>query len=290
MEKLKIGIALGSGSARGWAHIGILNALKELKIPIDIIAGCSIGSVVGAAQACGQLTEFEHWVRQLKVSEMSRLIDLNLTGGGVINGAKLMRFFEDFQLNKTIEQLKVPFGCVATDINSGREVWLKSGPLLPAIRASISLPGFFKPVLYEKHWLVDGGLVNPVPISLCRALGADVVIAVNLNNDLMAEHKRKMPETMSGKVSNHLEKVLRKLTKAAKGEPGYFDVLSKSVKIMQDRITRSRAAGDPAEIFLEPRLGFLSMYDFDKAELAIEEGYDCVMHAKDKLLHWLNSL
>jgi len=273
----KIGIALGSGSARGWAHIGVLNALQQLGIQIDVVAGCSIGSLVGAAFACGKLTELEEWVKRLKLKEISKLIDLNLSGGGVISGSKLVKFFEDFELNKDIDDLAIDYGSVATDIYTGREVWLKQGPLIPAIRASISLPGFFKPVNYNNTWLVDGGLVNPVPISLCRALGADIVIAVDLNNDLLYQNKPEIQnKTLTSKLSNQLDKLYRKITGSSKEEPSYFDVMGNSIKIMQDRITRSRAAGDLADFTLQPRLGYLSMYDFDQAKIAILEGESCV--------------
>lgn len=283
-QQLKIGLALGSGSARGWSHIGVINALTQLGVRIDCIAGCSIGSLVGAIYACGTLDVFEQWVLKLNKREMTKFIDLNFTGGGMITGGKLMSFFKEFGLNKNIEELNIPFCSVATDLNSGREIWLNKGSLVPAIRSSISLPGLFTPLEYENSWLVDGGLVNPVPISLCRAMGAEIVIAVNLNHELL----RMVPGSIIqpgifSRITNQFDQLLKKIVGRSEG-PGYYDVLTKSIKIMQDRITRARAAGDPADITLTPQLTNISLYDFHRAKEAIEEGELCVLREKTNIL------
>lgn len=273
-------MALGSGSARGWAHIGVIKTLKKLGVTIDCVAGCSIGALVGAIYACGTLDLFEQWVLQLNKREMAKLIDLNFSGGGVISGSKLMTFFKDFGLQKNIEDLPLPFSSVATDLSSGREIWLNKGSLEMAIRTSMSLPGLFTPKRYKDCWLVDGGLVNPVPITLCRAMGADMVIAVNLNHDLlrMAPNPTEQPSFFSV-LSGQFDKLIKRIMGISDG-PGYYDVLTRSIKIMQDRITRSRAAGDPADLTLVPQLGSIMLYDFHKAKEAIQEGESCVLREK----------
>ena len=189
--KSKIGLALGSGSARGWAHIGVIRALAEEGIEPDIITGCSIGALVGAAYAKGELGELEDWVRQLKWKEIVDLMDINFLGGGFLKGDKLIYFFQKGTKDIDIEDLDIQYGAVTTDFDSGREIWLQNGSLLDAVRASIALPGLFTPVERDGRWHVDGGLVNPVPVSLCRAMGAEIVIAVNLNGDVVGKHRRK---------------------------------------------------------------------------------------------------
>lgn len=284
MKQPKIGLALGSGSARGWAHIGVIKELTRLGVPIHCVAGCSIGSLVGAVYACDSLNDFEEWALELNKRGMAKLIDLNWVGGGMISGSKLMDFFKKFGLDKNIEDLVIPFASVATDLNTGREIWLDKGSLIPAIRSSISLPGIFTPLAYKGGWLLDGGLVNPVPISLCRAMGAEVVIAVNLNHDIL-QSTSILPEQegvlslLAGKFDQLVKRVL-----GTTDVPGYYEVLTKSIKIMQDRITKARAAEDPAELTLLPRLGGVSIYDFDRAKEAIKEGEDCVLKEKINVL------
>ncbi|HAT5933714.1 TPA: patatin-like phospholipase RssA [Legionella pneumophila] len=280
----KIGLALGSGSARGWAHIGVIQSLKRLGVRIDCVAGCSIDALVGAIYACGTLDLFEQWVLKLNKREMAKLIDVNFLGGGVLSGSKLMTFFKDFGLEKNIEELSLPFSSVATDLSTGREIWLSKGSLELAIRSSMSLPGLFTPQRYKDCWLVDGGLVNPVPITLCRAMGADVVIAVNLNHDLL----RVPPSTTEhpgffSVLSGQFDKMIKRIMGISDG-PGYYDVLTRSIKIMQDRITRARAAGDPADLTLVPQLGNIMLYDFHKAKEAIHEGENCVLREKNNIL------
>lgn len=277
-------MALGSGSARGWAHIGIIKTLNELGVNIDCIAGCSIGALVGAVYACGALDAFQQWALKLDRREMIKLIDLNFSGGGMISGSTLMEFFKTFGLDKNIEDLSIPFSSVATDLNTGREIWLNKGSLIPAIRSSISLPGIFQPFAYHDCWLVDGGLVNPVPISLCRAMGAEVVLAVNLNHELLhpVHDAIEQPEALSGLIAP-FDKLINRII-GKHGTPGYYDVLTKSIKIMQDRITRSRAAGDPADLTFLPQLDNVSLYDFNKAKEIIKEGENCVLREKANIL------
>lgn len=295
-----IGLALGSGSARGWAHIGVIRALHEAGIEPDLVAGTSIGAIVGALHANGSLDGFESWVRKLSRRDVLAYLDLSLAGGGMIEGKRLGDVFRDHFGEATIEQLSLPFTAVATNLRSGREVWLRDGPLLPAIRASMSLPGIFTPVKHNGVWLVDGGLVNPVPVSVCRAMGADMVIAVNLNGDLVGRHAQKSravsraseaskaaAEALDAQEQDWLNRLssqfrervglLRNQLLPPDGVPGMFEVIAGSLNIMQDRITRSRMAGDPPDLTVSPRLAHLGLLEFDRAKEAIAEGH-AAMH------------
>jgi len=291
----RIGLVLGSGSARGWAHIGVIRALTDAGIKPDIVCGSSIGALVGAAHASGSLDELEHWVRALTFWDVVRLLDIKMQGG-LIEGVTLMDSFRDKIRDVNIEQLNLPYAAVATDLATGHEVWLQQGPLLPAVRASIALPGLFSPTRIDGRWLVDGGLVNPVPISLCRAMGADLIIAVNLNSDIVGRHlapkpkRKKAPAEEEGRrdlfdqLLKQLNGGLRERALSAwrkeRGNgaepPGLFEVLASSINIMQDRITKSRMAGDPPDVLLSPQLAHLGLLEFDRASEAIEEGIACV--------------
>jgi len=310
-KKLKIGLALGSGSARGWAHIGVIRALEEMGIYPEIITGCSIGSVVGAAYASDHLDVLESWATGLSWQDILAYMDFSLLEGGFIRGDKLMAFAHQHVGKLDIQSLPLTFATVATELSSGREIWLREGNLLDSLRASIALPGLFAPVKLNGRWLVDGGLVDPVPISLCRAMGADVVIAVNLNGDLVGKHlNRKNQEVgkqnsdtisdedvwaritnqISNSFSEKKEALLSSLLGQNKDAPGMFDVLASSINIMQDKITRSRMAGDPAEIMLTPRLSSLGLMEFDQAAVAIEEGRACVEIMRPALDQMLSEL
>ncbi len=295
MSKIKkIGLALGSGSARGWSHIGIIHGLREEGIEIDMVCGTSIGSIVGGALAAGVLDQLDKWVCELSWSDILGFMDITLPRSGLIEGEKIANFFRNDLSDPNIEDLSLPFAAVATDMLSGREVWLQKGSLIDAIRASISLPGIFTPFKQKDRWLVDGGLVNPVPVSLCRAMGADIVIAVNLNSDIMGKRKpaRKDIQSVSkkGKIGEHglrnqlaayLDNTMkrgRSLVLSRFGPdhadrgPSLFDVMATSVNIMQDRITKQRLAGDPPDILILPRLAHIGLLEFNRAEEAIEEG------------------
>lgn len=270
--KPRIGLALGSGSARGWAHIGVIRALREAGIEPDIICGASIGAFVGAATACGELDKLEHWVRSLSWKEVLGFFDVGMNGG-LIKGEKLLDFFTRHFTDRDFHELSIPFACVATDLASGREIWFREGSVAHAVRASIALPGLFSPYLDgEGRYLVDGGLVNPVPVSLCRALGADVVIAVDLGADVLGRRVRgaESESAKTGWISR-----LRRLLGGSEGgslAPSMVDVMAGSINIMQVRIARSRLAGEPADVMISPRLAQLGLLDFHRADEAIDEG------------------
>ncbi len=308
-HKPKIGLALGSGSARGWAHIGVIQALKDMGIEPEIVAGCSIGAIVGTAYASHQIDKLDSWARTITWKDIINYVDLTLIGGGFIQGEKLLELVRNHLKEDTIESLPRQFAMVATELDTGREIWFRDGSIIDALRASIALPGMFTPVKINGRWLVDGGLSNPVPVSLCRAMGADIVIAVNLNNDIVGKHNRKIInskdntepkndsrekafwERVSSQLTNSLnerkEIIMSKLFGDSFAAPGLFNVLASSINIMQDRITRSRMAGDPPEIILSPRLSDLGLMEFDQAEIAIEEGRACVQRMHSALEHLL---
>ncbi len=289
-RKPRLGIALGSGSARGWAHIGVLRALEQAGIVPEVVAGTSIGALVGAAYASDRLDRLEEWVSQIDWWEIIRYMDVRLGG---VEGERLMRAFGERVEDAPIETLPKPFGAVATDLQTGREVWFQRGALLEAVRASIALPGLFSPVRVRERWLVDGGLVDPLPVSLCRALGAEQVIAVNLNGDIVGRHlpggrwaRRTAASPLLARLSAGWQAVLGnrhdRLSPEPEPEenddepPSLFDVMAGSIHIMQDRITRARMAGDPPDVVLAPRLAHLGLMDFDRASEAIAAGAECV--------------
>jgi len=309
---IRIGLALGSGSARGWAHIGVIQELAKMGIKPGIVAGSSIGAFVGAAYASNQINKLESWVCSLTWKEIINYIELSVIGGGFIKTDKLFKFVRNFMDRETIESLPRRFAAVATELDTGREIWFQEGKLLEAIHASTALPGIIAPVKLNGQWLVDGGLSNPVPVSLCRALGAKVVIAVNLNGDIVGKHARKQTRQIeniqnqcgsdesslldraSALFSNNLHKQKDMLLSQLFGDnldsPGLFEVIASSINIMQDRITRSRMAGDPPDVTLSPSLSQLGLMEFDKADIAIEEGRACVRQMRPALDRLMENL
>jgi len=309
----KIGLVLGSGSARGWSHIGVINALNQAGIYPGVICGCSVGSIIAAAYANGRLSNLQEGILKLKRWDLVRFFELNFSGG-VIDSNRLKSFLGQYVVDRTqlIEDMDLSFACNATDLYQGREVSFTSGLALDAIWASIALPGLFQPVQHQSQWLVDGGLVNPVPISLARQLGAEIVIAVNLNGDLMSsfspkpttsahtnnlESSEPSKETSSTAFDSVWESVSQTIKKGTSSlftskeeapSPNLFDTMAGSINIMQDLITRSKMAGDPPDIVLTPRLGELGLLEFDKAEEAIIEGHRCVERVLPEIQYLLS--
>ncbi len=300
-EKPRIALVLGSGAARGWAHIGVIHELAEMGVRPDLVVGSSVGAIVAAAYASGHLPEFEEWIAGLGRVDIIRLLDARMTGGGFLQGNSLMKAIEKRIGDPLIDSLPTPFACVATELGTGREVWLRDGSLLDACRASIALPGLFAPSrLQEDRLLVDGGLVNPVPVSLARAMGGDIVIAVNLNGDLVGRHffvhgvdddvsdeesERELAEIeekdsviarwaakMKTGFGVRLDSYISSLRRRESPDPGLFDVIAGSIDIMQERITRSRMAGEPPDILITPRLSHIGLMDFDRARESIPIG------------------
>lgn len=280
-HKPTIGLALGSGSARGWSHIGIIRTLERAGIAPDIIGGTSIGSLVGAAYANGQLEDLESWVKSLTWKNVLGLLDFRLSGG-LLQGHKIRTFLHRYFEEKDIKELPKTFGAVATELITGREVWLRKGSIVEAVRASIALPALFTPAQIDGRLLVDGALVNPIPVSLCRAMGADIVIGVDLNWDLMGWHMEAEEEEPESKSRGALATILEKLPglgrlKSGSEEPSIempsiLDVINISLNIMQVRITRSRLAGEPADVLIRPRLSDFALMDYHRGAIAIAEG------------------
>jgi NTE family protein len=287
MSAGKIGLALGGGAARGWAHIGVLRALLRAGIRPDIIAGTSIGAVVGGCYVAGHLDELEDFARELTRRRVLGYLDFNLTGTGLITGQRLCERLEKHLGNCKIEDLNRRFTAVATEIGTGHEVWLSRGNLVEAVRASYALPGVFRPVKIDGRWLFDGALVNPIPISVCRALGARYVIAVNLNIDISSRGtissnvgplpgmnvEEAEPQPVTGKNGVAVRRLLqRQLFGKGEEAPGISTVMVDAFNIVQDRIARSRLAGDPPDAMISPRLHGIGLFDFHRADELIERG------------------
>ena len=297
---LKIGLALGSGSSRGWSHIGIIKALAELGIVPDIICGTSIGALVGAAYVSNNLEKLEEWACSLTKFEEAKFFDINSSLNGFVNIERFHRFLNEniASDDALIENCTKQFASVATDLDTGREVWLSRGPLVQAVWASISLPGLFPAIKNNDRWLVDGGLVNPVPVSVCRALGADIVIAVNLNGDIVGKHRKTIKEVsrsengVRGKLTDLVREYSGTLFANSKIDhqpPNLFEAIAGSVNITQDRITRSRLAGDPPDVMLSPKLSHIGLLEIYRANEAIMEGEKCVQRMMPELTHILKN-
>jgi NTE family protein len=295
----RIGLALGSGSARGWSHIGILRALAEIGIEPDLVCGCSVGAVVAASYAAGNLDRLERWVTSLTRTDVARFLDVNLSLNGFIDAPRLRSFFDEYVCAEAvrIEELGRTLATVSTDLESGREIWFTEGSVLDAVWASMSLPGLFPPIRNHGRWLVDGGLVNPVPVSVCRALGADIVIAINLNGTIVGRHFiHQVRDGTDDVPDDGLLSTVRKTVRsysaslfASNGTndaaPGLFDAISGSINIVQDRITRSRMAGDPPDMMLAPRLSQIGLLEFYRARETIQEGRECVRRMLPEIRH-----
>ncbi len=294
MMKPKIGIALGGGAARGWSHIGVLKALEEAGLEPDIIVGTSIGSVVGGCYNAGKLEELEGFARNLTRRRVFGFLDFNFAGSGLISGQRLAEELGSHLEEVQIETMPKKFVAVATELKTGHEIWLSKGPLVPAMHASYALPGIFRPVKINNRWLIDGALVNPIPVSVCRALGARIVIAVNLNWDFFGKGtvvpnqdafgESEMPVAENTPPSGNGRAAQNLLRKQFFGQgsdaPGISSVMMDSFNIIQDRIARSRLAGDPPDIMIMPVLGDMGLFDFHMAEEAIANG----KYATEKVL------
>jgi NTE family protein len=268
----RIGLALGSGGARGWCHIGVLRALDRLGLRPDVIAGASMGALVGAAAAAARLEVLADWALAQSRRSYLGLLDIRLTGGGVVGGAEIGAVLERLGVGR-IEDMDLPFAAVACDLATGGEVWLRDGPAAPAVRASVAMPGLLAPQQIDGRWLIDGGVVNPVPVSVARALGAEVVIAVNPNFRGGTPFWARPAGGGADDLLSGLPEPLRALLPGRADEaPAYVDLVAATLDIMTDRIRRTRLAGDAPEIVLGARLGRLSVLDFHRAAEAIAEG------------------
>jgi NTE family protein len=268
----------------------VLHRLTEIGLVPDLVCGTSMGALVGAFYLSGKLDEFEQLVRTLTRLRMVRLLDFMVPQNGILGGKRMFREMEKLVGEIHIEDLPKPFAAVAAELSTGHEIWLTRGHMLDAVRASVSIPGVFKPVKRDGRWMIDGALVNPVPVSVCRAMGARMVIAVNLTGDTMggipAIDRRNgnggedqaffEGEDRRHPVHANLGPAVRRLLDTDQEEPNFFSTMSSSFTILLDRITRSRLAGDPPDVMVAPRVGHLGLFDFHRAEEAIEEGRKAV--------------
>ncbi len=299
-----IGLALGGGAARGLAHIGIVRTLIAHGIVPNVVVGTSIGAVVGGAYATGQLDTLEEWARRLQPRNILGYLDIRLNGSGLIGGDKLAAQLEAAIGPTLIEDLPVKFATVATEVRTGHEIWLTHGRMVDAMRASYALPGIFSPVLVGDRWLVDGALVNPVPVSAARAFGAEIVIAANLSSDIFAHsttiysHGPAAEVTVAAAPETTIEPAAPKrgfgrlfsAERTMKREffgsgtrPGISSVMVDAFNIMQDRITRARLAGDPPDLLISPRVGEIGWFDFHRADDLIAHGTRAAERAIDSI-------
>ena len=297
-----IGLALGGGAARGFAHIGIVRTLVAHGIIPNVVVGTSIGAVVGGAYAAGHLDTLEEWARSLQPRSVLSYLDIRLNGSGLIGGAKLAAELETALGKSLIEDLPVKFATVATEVRTGHEIWLTHGPMVDAMRASYALPGIFSPVLVGDRWLVDGALVNPVPVSAARALGAEIVIAANLSSDVFTHSTtiyshgptagvsvsvmaEAVPEPRKRGIGKFFsaERTMKREFFGGGGRPGISSVMVDAFNIMQDRITRARLAGDPPDLLISPRVGEIGWFDFHRADDLIAHGTRAAERAIDSI-------
>ncbi|WP_371193074.1 patatin-like phospholipase RssA [Glaciecola sp. SC05] len=297
---MKIGLALGAGAARGWAHIGIIKALEDIGVKIDVVAGCSIGAYVGSAYASGKLTELETWANTLTEWQVFGLLGVGFRRGGLASGQKVFEKHREEFCAQTFELMDKPFTAVATDLYSGKEVAFNKGSISEAIQASCAIPALFPPIEHHGRWLVDGAVVNPVPVNQCRQLGADFVIAVNLSADFRPqlieksekEHiasQKKTDELISKGSSGFMKQWFSPAPKANKmAAPGIMGVMSSSLEILQARVTRSRLAGDPPDVLIEPQLGDVGLLEFHRAKELADRGERSVQRLAEQIAYQLN--
>ena len=288
----RIGLALGGGVARGWAHIGAVQRLEELGIKPDIVAGTSVGALVGGFWLAGHLPALEAWARNLNKTRMLSYFDVVLNGSGLVGGKRLEKILTKTLPTTTIEELPKRFIAVTAELATGHEVWLRQGDLGEAIQAAYALPGVFPPRAIDGRWLIDGALVNPLPVSACRALGARMVIAVGLHADSFGQGASKrrekygrvpdssgaeLEEAHGGGLAEKL--MMRRLFHASDSAPGVGTVMLAAFNILMDRVTRSRLAGDPPDVQITPQTGHIGLLDFDRADELISLGREAVDYA-----------
>lgn len=299
---MKVGLALGSGSARGWAHIGIIEALEEMDIQISAISGCSIGAYVGAAYCNGKLSELKDWVLSLNEWQVIKLMGVSLPKGGLVSGEKVFTTLEERFVPATIEELALPFSAVATDMRRGQEIIFNSGSTVDAVRASCSIPGLFPPHEYRNRLLLDGAVVNPVPVSLCRQLGVDAVIAVDLSVNFGMRDGEFFDDSQKqndDKFNNFFQKTFDSVSglfgknkdESGNGDqlerPSILNTMTNSIDIMQHRLTRSRLASDPPDVLLKPHLDHIGIMEFHRGEESIAIGRKAVERMAEQIRYQL---
>lgn len=294
-EKPLIAFALGGGAAKGWAHIGMLACLKQAGIRPDLICGTSMGAVAGACYAADKLDDLKKFAFSMTKRRMFSFMDLRL-GGGIIKGNHLVSELSKYLGDKNFEDLDMPLIAIATELATGHEIWLHDGPIVPAIRASFAMPGVFSPKQIDGRWLTDGALVNPIPVSVCRAYGARIVIAFSLTsavylakNQIDDFYEQDIVGDASATV-DMVESVRQGLHKLDSEEPSLGSVTMASFNIMQDRIARTRLAGDPPDAIITPDVEHIGAFEFDRAEELYELGYNAAQKALPSILNAIRTI
>lgn len=299
-----LAMALGGGMARGFAHIGVLKVFRKYGIHPSMMAGTSIGAVVAGCYLAGRLDELEEWALSLNRYKVLSYLDIRVRSAGMIGGEKLIKLLDEYFGDIMIEDLKHPFVTIACDLSTGHEVWIRKGSLIDAMRASFALPGVFPPVYLNNRHLVDGALVNPVPVSPCQALGAHMTIAVDLNSDIIGKSsqggsyqkiagfdlfndKDVSPEAQKPFKASSLSK---RLFRREADSPSLFGVMISSLNIIQDRLTRSRLAGDPPDVHVKPLIGHIGLAEFEKAEEIIAKGEEAAEKLVPEILAGIETL
>lgn len=288
MRRPKIGLALGAGGARGWCHIGVLEALDELGVKPDMIAGTSMGALVGAAWAGGALPGLRDWVKALTPGSFLKMMDVSFRAGGLVEARQIETLLHDMGVPDRLEDFQCPFAAVATDMQTGREIWFTEGETFPAVRGSVGIPGLMTPVNHDGRWLLDGGLVNPVPVSAVRALGAEVILAVNPNarpdgqiwrapDETPTWLARVLPERLHAMLGIDEEETLRT------AHPGYLDVLNAAIDVAEQQICRARLAGEPPHVLMDADLTHITVLELFRSGETIAEGHRMVEAQADRI-------
>lgn len=297
-----VGLALGAGAARGWAHLGVIAELAAHDIQVDVVAGTSIGAIVGACLVTDKLPELEEFARSLTKRRVIGYMDWSLSGTGLIGGRRLRELLDKHMGHMRVEDAPKRFATVATEVGSGHEIWLTRGDMVSAVCASYALPGVFEPVKFAGRWLMDGALVNPVPVTVCRALGADCVIAVNLVGDMLYRGTVIADPGAELTVEDIVQEAppprgrwpfgaLRLgFGRRSDGPQGLMATMMDAFNITQDRISRSRLAGDPPDVMLNLRVPQIGLFDFHRADELIEAGRETVRRSLHNLLEHVSAV
>lgn len=274
MKTKSVSLVLGSGGARGLAHIGVIKWLEEHNYKIESISGCSIGALIGGFYAAGKLDDYVKWLENIDSIDMFKLLDFK-GSGGLVSGDKLIQTLGTILGEQTIEKLPIKFTAVATDIKNHKEVWINKGSLINSIRASISLPLFFEPYEYMSKSLVDGGVLNPVPIAPIFHDETDMSIAVNLGGEAVLTSPLKTKEkelTLSEKFKSYVTNI--SLGNSFSQEGGMYAVANNSFDAMQSTIARVKLAAYPPDVEIIIPRNICGTFEFDKSEELIEYGYN----------------
>jgi NTE family protein len=278
--KKRVSLVLGSGGARGLAHIGVIRELEAAGYQIASLSGCSIGALIGGVYAAGKLDEFDSWVRAINRLDMVSLLDMSWSSDGLVKGDKIIDTLVELVGDRRIEDLPIPYTAIAADIKNEKEVWLRSGRLFDAIRASISLPLFFTPVPYKGSHLIDGGVLNPVPIAPTFNDDTDITIAVNLGGppgDLLVDSVENKTDNASKSMGKRIARYVSDLRSSKKSgrsdRVGAYDIADQAFDAMQGTIARHKLAAYPPDIVIEISRNACGTFDFDRAAQIIDLGH-----------------